>query len=93
MGEPCTERKIVEEDIANAYITESLCTKVYAKIVNEKQGWTSKYIPELLGRVFHDLVVEELWQYIVKEKSPTINFGMLKHFTIARVKETLPHLF
>jgi len=93
MGSPETERKIVEEEIANVYITESLCTKTYAKIVNEKQGWTSKYIPELLGRVFHDLITEELWQVIKTEKSITINFGMLKHFTIARIKSILPHLF
>lgn len=94
MGEPSSSRKILEEEIALKYVTESLCTKVYAKIVNEEGGWTSKNIPRLLGTVYHDLITEEMWN-ILKEngKGTTINFGMLNAFVIKQIKHQLPHLF
>ncbi len=94
MGCPETERKIVEEDICQRYVTDSLCTKVYAKIVNDESGWTSRYIPRLLETVYHDLVKEELWSAIRDSKpAPTINFGTLRHFCNGQVKKVLPHLF
>lgn len=92
MGEPATERKVVEEELAKKFCTEHLVTKTYAKICNEKEGWTSRYIPELLGRVYHDLLVEEIWN-MVGHVPITINFGMLKHFVIAQIKHYLPHVF
>lgn len=50
-------------------------------------------IPQLLGRVFHDLVVEGLWETLKKHRNPTIDFSvMLKHCTM-RVKALACDLF
>jgi len=56
-------------------------------------GWSSKYIPRLLGIVFYDLVNEELWNIIKKKKNPTINFKTLNILTVLKIKEIKPELF
>jgi len=76
-----------------SYVTKHLVDKVYAKIVNEMDGWSSKYIPRLLGIVFYDLVNEELWNIIKKKKNPTINFKTLNILTVLKIKEIKPELF
>jgi hypothetical protein len=84
--------RMIEEEIAEKYVTEALCEKVYSKIVNEK-GWSSKQIPQLLNTVFYDLVKEDSWQFIKEFKNPIINFKTLQHFTFLRVKKVLSRLF
>lgn len=67
--------------------------KVHAKIVNECNGWQSKYITRLLSTVYHDLIAEEAWQFVKELKMPTVNFRTLNHFVIAKVKEHKKELF
>lgn len=93
MGAPKTERKMVEEDIVNTFVTVALCEKVHAKIVNETNDWSSKYIPRLLNTVYYDLVKEECWEFVKKYKNPKINFKTLQHLTFQKVKENLPKIF
>jgi hypothetical protein len=92
-GAPTTEKILVEEAIVEKYVTHTLVDKTYAKIYNDCNGWTSKYIPRLLETVYHELVVEELWSALKEHKNPTINFTTLKHFAIARIKRLKPEVF
>lgn len=92
MGPPETEAKLIEEAIAEEFCTEALVQKTYAKIALD--GWNSKKIPELLERVYYDVVTEEIWNILKKHrKTITINFGTLRHFVTRRVKAILPEVF
>jgi hypothetical protein len=94
MGAPCKEMKVMtEQRFIDDYCTPELIAKTYAKIVNEKEGWNSKYIPMLFGMVYHDLVVEEVWSAIKKYKNPTINFRTVNNLMIMKIKEVKPELF
>ena len=85
------ERRLVEEDIVNKYVTLSLVEKEYAKIAID--GWESKMIPRLLGTVYYCLVKEECWNFVKEFKNPSIDFKRLMYFTNNRVKQLLPNLF
>lgn len=86
-------KKMVETEVVETCVTQHLVNKVYAKIVNESQGWNSKYIPRLLQTVWYDLIQEELWDMIKQLKNPTINFKTLNTLTILKIKELRPELF
>lgn len=91
-GDVLAGKKMVEEEIAEKFVTTALCEKVYAKIENES-GWSSKMIPRLLNMVYYDLVKEDCWEFVKAHKNPIINFNTLQHFTFRKVKEKLPQLF
>ncbi|MCF8009448.1 MAG: RNA ligase family protein [Halanaerobiales bacterium] len=94
MGAPKIKgSKSVEEKIITKYVTKPLIEKEYTKIVNEKDGWKSQYIPMLFGRVFHALVTEETWDIIKKFNKPTIDFSDLRELTIYKIKQVKPKLF
>lgn len=82
-----------EQQVVDTYITNHLVDKTVSKIVNENQGWNSRYIPQLLNTVFYDLVREEIWDAIKKLKLPTINFKTLNTLAILKVKQLRPELF
>ena len=85
--------KMIEQEIVDEYVTSALVNKVFAKIVNEHQGWNSKYIPRLLQTVYYDLVNEEIWNAVKKLKSPTINFRTLATLCTLKTKQHKPELF
>lgn len=93
MGAPETEKELVEEKVANKFVTLALCEKVKAKIELDNEGWNSKLIPRLLETIYHDLIKEEMWDILKEEKNVTINFGTLRHFVTKRIKENLPEVF
>ena len=86
---PMKGKQMVEEDIVNKYITTALCEKTYAKIIEEKGEWQSKYIPMLLNMVYYDLVREDCWNFVKDFKNPTINFGTLQYMVFNKVKEIM----
>lgn len=93
MGKSTIEgKKMVEESIADKYVTKALCEKEYAKIENS-DGWNSKMIPKLLNIIFYELIREEAWNFVKEFKNPSINFKTLQQFTFAKVRENLPNLF
>jgi hypothetical protein len=67
--------------------------------VEDVKRFTEKFrpqlIPQLLGRVYHDLIVEEMWAILKKyQKShPTINFRDLQGRVTVRIKELAKDLF
>ena len=86
-------KQMVEQEIVDTFVGKHMIDKVYAKIVNESQGWNSRYIPRLLSTVFYDLVREEMWEAIKMLKNPIINFKTLNTITILKIKELRPELF
>lgn len=86
------EKKIIEEEIANRFVTNALIEKEFAKIKIES-GWSSKQIPRLLNTVYYCLINEECWNFIKEFKNPVIDFKRLLFFTIKRVKDLMPNLF
>lgn len=85
--------KMVEEEIVDQFCTEALIEKEYAKIVTEKEGWRSEYIPMLLGTVFHALITEESWNIVKKLKMPTVNFKTLNTLVINKIKIVKSEIF
>ena len=84
---------LVEEKIAQEFVTSHIVEKVIAKIRNEDGVFTAKHIPRLLHTVFHELITEELWEAIKKHKNPKVDFKLLQQFTIKQVKKLTPQLF
>ncbi|MEG0153643.1 MAG: RNA ligase family protein [Cellulosilyticaceae bacterium] len=84
-------KKSVEELIIDDFCTKAFVEKEYAKILlrleNEGSHWQSKNIPELLGRVFSELVSEECWNFVKKHKNPNIDFRALNGLTTMKVIE------
>lgn len=85
--------EVLEEKIVKEFVTQHVVDKVHAKIVNAEGEWSSKFIPRLLGEVWHDLVTEEMWEIIKKHKNPKIDFGGLQRFTQLKVKELRKDIF
>ncbi len=93
MGAPVVGCEIVEEKIVAKYVTQALVDKVVAKITNEMEGWSSKYIPRLIHTVYYDLVTEETWNFVKEFKNPKVDFKVLSHYATAKIKELKPELF
>ena len=93
MGAPLVGGEIIEDKIVSKYVTQHLVDKTYAKIVNEMDGWSSKYIPRLLHTVYYDLVTEETWNILKEFKQPKIDFRTLNNLCIQKVKELKPEVF
>jgi len=93
MGGSVVNIKLIEEEIAEQFITAHMVEKIIAKIRTEQGAFSARCIPQLLGMAFHDLVTEELWQAIKQHKNPKIDFKTLNHCAISRVKQLKPELF
>jgi len=83
----------IEQKIAEKYISEHFVEKTYAKIVNDIGEWDKKFIPRLLQTIYYDLINEEIWSIIKKNKNPVIDFSRLYGLMIAKIKEIKPELF
>ena len=84
---------MVEEKIVEDFCTSAFIEKEFAKIVNEKEGWRSQYIPMLLGRVFSELIQEESWNIIKKYKNPRIDFKTLNVLVVNKIKSVKTDVF
>lgn len=86
--------KIIEEEVVDKYCTETFIEKTFQKILNDSDGnWNSKMIPRLLNTVYHDFVVEEIWQIVKNYKNPKIDFKTLKFHIDRKIKKTKSSLF
>lgn len=88
-----TASLMVEEKIVDEFCTEAFIEKEFAKIVAEKEGWQSRYIPELLGRVFSELIKEESWNMVKKHKYPKIDYRTLNALVIQKIKQVKAGVF
>ncbi len=87
------EKARVEDAIAAQFVTKSMVDKVYAKIVNETGGFSSRDIPRLLNTVFYDIIREETWEILKAHKNPTIDFSILMKAVFAHTKVYKPEIF
>ena len=87
MGAPLIHgAEFIEQNIINRYCTDAFIDKEKAKLELDNDGWSSKLIPQLLGRVFYELIQEETWNFIKEFKNPTVNFKLLNTLCIKAVK-------
>lgn len=84
-----TRAKVVL-DVANAEYGNSYPS---AKLKGVEESYRHKIIPQLLGRVYHDLVEEEIWEILKKFKHPTIDFKKLQRYVTLSIKELAQDLF
>jgi len=94
IGTPIIENKLIEEKFLDVSLTTSLIEKTAAKIIINRQVdlWSTKFIPELFNRVWKDLIIEELYDFVNKGKD-TINFKTLYTLMIIKIKQLKPELF
>ncbi len=88
-GCPKTQNKLTEHEIVEQFCTKAFIEKEQQKIINDKGDWSSKYIPELLGRVWHEFIKEEAFNFIKKFKNPTINFKTMQACVVRKIKKEL----
>ena len=94
MGSPEIKGKtMVEERIINVFCTEAFIEKEYAKFVNDKGGWSSKYIPELFGRIYYELVNENIWSMVKQFKNPKVDFKILNILMVKKIKDIKKEIF
>ena len=94
MGAPEIKSKpLLEQEIVEEFVTEALVEKTYAKIVTENNGWSQRFIPQLLGTVYYDLVREECWSFVKKHKMPVIDFKALSKMCEHKIKTIKADLF
>jgi hypothetical protein len=83
-----------EERFISEHCTTAFIDKEYSKIVNDCGEWTAKLIPRLLNQCYHELIVEELWNFLKDNKNNVkIEFRTLNNFTISKIKQSKPELF
>ena len=87
------EKNFVEQMIVDDFCTNAFIEKEFEKIKLEKNGWESSYIGMLLGKIFHELIVEESWNIIKKYKNPIINYKTLNTLVIQKIKRSKSELF
>lgn len=92
-GNKQIESDLIEQQIVDDFCTTAFIEKEYAKIVEEKNGWTSKYIPMLLSKVFYELINEETWHFIKKYKNPKIDFKTLNVLVTKKIKSVKSEIF
>ena len=93
MGAPNQKGKTqMEQKYAEEFVTEAVVSKVFSNIICEV-SWSSGLIPRLLETVYHDVVVEDVWTFLKKNKFAALDFKVLRQFVYAKVKEVKPELF
>jgi len=93
MGAPRAKNNLVEIEAVEKFLTKAMVEKVHAKIKLDNDGWSSRDIPQLFGRVWHDFVTECIWEIVNKMKRPTINFKTLYSCVVIEIKKLMPELF
>jgi hypothetical protein len=83
---------IREKGLVEKFLTEEMIKKTYTKITLDNPARNSM-IPRLLETVFHDFVVEEIWNMVKENKRQSIDFKQLNHFVVQKIKETLKEVF
>jgi hypothetical protein len=82
----------LELQLAGEYVTRGRIEKTLAKM-RESGPVSRKRIPELFGRVWHEIIDDEIWEIVKKNKRPTIDFSEFYAATIEEIKRNCPELF
>ena len=77
----------VEIKFVSDRISDALIDKTIAKIENDDgRHLESRDIPRVLGIVWHDAVIEEIWDFLKKNKNPTIDFRQMHKMAIDKTR-------
>lgn len=82
----------VEEKIIEEYFTPAFIEKEYSKMVLN-EPWSTKRIPELLGKLWHEFMTEEPVNFVKKFRNPRINFKVLHSLAVCKIKSVKSDLF
>lgn len=94
MGSPEVNGGLIDEErIVEKYCTESFVEKEFQKLCNDEKGWNTKRIPELLERIYYEIINEEMWNIVKEFKNPKINFKTFKALLIQKIKQFKKDLF
>jgi hypothetical protein len=75
----------LEQDIIDNFLTRAFIEKEVGKFAD----FNNTHIGELLSRVWHELIHEEIWHIIKKYKNPKIDFARLHSLAIAKIKQVI----
>nr|DAN24110.1 MAG TPA: ATP-dependent DNA ligase [Caudoviricetes sp.] len=75
----------IEYDIVEKFITDEYIKKEFNKMENYQSSDFGKF----LGTFFYTFLCEEIADIVVKNKTPTIDFRLLRSLIIERVKEVI----
>jgi hypothetical protein len=84
-----TRAKIVS-DLANVNKVDLARPNAQQRLEEKFRG---RMIPQLLSRVYHDVVTEHLWDEVKKHRNPTVNFKTLSQHVTLLVKRYAEDLF
>ena len=85
MGYPEQEWFPIELKIAQEFVTPGRIEKMKLKMLTEKP-WDNRRIPEYLGRIWNEIIEDEMWNIIKKHKNPKIDFNSFYRFVIQQIK-------
>lgn len=75
---------------AQEYVTRMRVEKAKAEL----EPWSSKKIPGVFGIVFHDLIQEELWDFLKEKKNKvSLDFNDLYSKVVQQIEAVYPELF
>lgn len=91
------DQKQKEEDsmfrMALEYYPEEITVKVVEDLTGTNNDWNKRLIPDLIKRCYHDFITESIWDIVVKEKNPVIDFKQLLKGIASVIKRQKPELF
>lgn len=90
---PDINKQTVEEAIVEKFCTPSFIEKEYQKLITELGGWQSKYIGRFLGTTYHTFIQEECWNFIKEFHGPIVDFRLLNHVVVDKIKEVKSEIF
>jgi len=83
----CTKKDPIETRFVVQCISDTLVEKTMAKIEDLHEApFTAKNIGELLGRVWHDAFVEELWDFVNKNKVNNFDFHTARKLSDNKIR-------
>lgn len=82
-------KEFLECKIVEQFLTPEFIEKEFQKL----QPWSTKRIGELLGRVWHEFIIEESWNFIKAFKNPTVDYKELNRLVTAKIKDVKKELF
>lgn len=82
----------LESKLAEEYVTRGRVEKMLAKM-RDTGPVSRRRIPELLGRVWNEIVTDEMWNIVKDRRNPTIDFGGFNRAVTEEIKRNCPELF
>ena len=82
----------LEPNLAQKYVTRGRIEKTIASM-RDTEPLTRRRIPELFGKIWHELITDELWEIVKENKNPTINFSTFYMCVVEEIKGNCPELF